>query len=190
MPDMTEGLTLRLDMDVAPLRKNIKEATSLSVNFGNELVKAFDNVAFQGKKASDVFKSFALSLSRQAFGNAVKPLTGVLNSAVAGLFQSSASSNAPASSIVPFARGGVVDGPTLFPFNGGKTGVMGEAGREAILPLARGSDGKLGVRAGAAGQSQSIIFNISTPDVDGFRRSESQISALVARAVNRGSRNL
>ena len=45
--------------------------------------------------------------------------------------------------VAAFARGGVVDGPTHFPMRGG-VGLMGEAGPEAIVPLARGSDGRLG----------------------------------------------
>ncbi|EPV2770474.1 phage tail tape measure protein [Pseudomonas aeruginosa] len=50
-----------------------------------------------------------------------------------------------------FANGGaftnsVVNTPTAFGMSGGRMGVMGEAGPEAILPLARNSDGSLGVR--------------------------------------------
>ncbi|MFN3310084.1 MAG: tape measure protein [Thermomonas sp.] len=54
--------------------------------------------------------------------------------------------------IAAFAAGGaftnqVVASPTLFAFaNGGQLGLMGEAGPEAIMPLQRGPDGKLGVR--------------------------------------------
>jgi len=44
-----------------------------------------------------------------------------------------------------FADGGVVNEPTAFSHDGG-TGIMGEAGPEAIMPLARGLDGKLGVK--------------------------------------------
>jgi lambda family phage tail tape measure protein len=49
-----------------------------------------------------------------------------------------------------FAKGGVVNRPTMFKFaNGGtmQNGVMGEAGPEAIMPLKRGADGRLGVQA-------------------------------------------
>ena len=56
--------------------------------------------------------------------------------------------------VQPFARGGVVGSPTLFPFADGgttKTGLMGEAGPEAIMPLKRGGDGKLGVAASLDG---------------------------------------
>jgi len=57
--------------------------------------------------------------------------------------------------IAAFANGGmftnsIVSSPTLFQFADGgvtRTGVMGEAGPEAIMPLERGADGKLGVKA-------------------------------------------
>jgi phage-related minor tail protein len=59
-----------------------------------------------------------------------------------------------------FANGGVVNGPTTFPMSGGKTGLMGEAGPEAIMPLKRGKGGKLGVSMEGGG-SQSIVVNQS-----------------------------
>lgn len=59
------------------------------------------------------------------------------------------------SGLVPFASGGVFGAPTLFAMGGGRTGVLGEAGPEAIMPLSRGSDGRLGVRASIAGARPS-----------------------------------
>jgi TP901 family phage tail tape measure protein len=50
-------------------------------------------------------------------------------------------------SVMAFASGGVVDRATPFGMSNGRMGVMGEKGPEAILPLSRGSDGKLGVKA-------------------------------------------
>jgi TP901 family phage tail tape measure protein len=53
-------------------------------------------------------------------------------------------------SITPFANGGVVNEPTMFKFSQGgamQNGLLGEAGPEAILPLRRGPDGRLGVDA-------------------------------------------
>ncbi len=95
--------------------------------------------------------------------------------------------NAKGNVITPFANGGIVNSPVLFPMRGG-TGLMGEAGPEAIMPLSRGSDGKLGVRMGGGG-SASVTVNISTPDAQSFRQSQSQVAAMVARAVERGQRN-
>jgi lambda family phage tail tape measure protein len=65
-----------------------------------------------------------------------------------------------ANGIQPFAAGGVVNSPTLFKFaNGGagRLGLMGEAGPEAIIPLKRGRDGKLGVSGGG---STSVVVNV------------------------------
>jgi len=91
---------------------------------------------------------------------------------------------------VPFAKGGVVSTPSYFPM-GGEIGLAGEAGAEAILPLARGADGRLGVAAGAGqGAGAPIVFNVTTPDAQSFLKSEAQVSAMLARAVGRGTRGL
>ena len=89
--------------------------------------------------------------------------------------------------VMPFARGGVVASPTTFPMRGG-TGLMGEAGPEAIMPLTRGADGRLGVRAEAPGRPVTVVMNVSTPDVAGFQRSQSQLAAQMTRALSRGQR--
>lgn len=77
----------------------------------------------------------------------------------------------------PFAGGGVVSRPTLFRFAGG-TGVMGEAGAEAILPLKRGRDGKLGVASAGGGAAQVININVD----GGMNRNE--VYAAISLAVN------
>jgi hypothetical protein len=67
--------------------------------------------------------------------------------------------------IAKFARGGIVDSPTLFKFAQGgamQTGLMGEAGPEAIMPLTRGPGGKLGVMAsgGGGGGDVNVVVNV------------------------------
>lgn len=91
--------------------------------------------------------------------------------------------------IQAFANGGaftnsVVSSPTLFKFaNGGsfKTGVMGEAGPEAILPLKRGADGKLGVIATGAGHD-GITVNIAV-DASGATKTDGKNSTTHAQAL-------
>jgi phage-related minor tail protein len=90
---------------------------------------------------------------------------------------------------VPFAGGGVIASPIAFPLAGGRIGIAGERGAEAILPLSRGADGRLGVKAEGSG-GITVTFNVTTPDAESFRRSETQIAALLARAVAQGQRNL
>lgn len=64
-------------------------------------------------------------------------------------------------------RNQVLDAPTVFAFAKGgapgRMGLMGEAGPEAIMPLTRGPDGNLGVRAHGAGGA-SVVVNIHPPD--------------------------
>ncbi len=83
-----------------------------------------------------------------------------------------------------FADGGIVNGPTLFPM-----GLMGEAGPEAIMPLTRTSDGKLGVKHTGPTQGHTYItMNIQTPNADSFMKSQSQILLEMNTAANRASR--
>ena len=83
--------------------------------------------------------------------------------------------------------GQVVSQPTVFPFAKG-IGLMGEAGPEAILPLKRGRDGKLGVESGGGGTTvnQTINFN-HTGQVD--RRTQTQLARVAGTALQRGTRN-
>jgi len=85
--------------------------------------------------------------------------------------------------IVPYAKGGIVDRPTLFPFAKG-VGLMGEAGPEAIVPLKRGKDGKLGIAGGSGG---STVVNVSVDakgtKVEGDTPTASQLGKLIGVAV-------
>jgi phage-related minor tail protein len=82
----------------------------------------------------------------------------------------------------------VVATPAYFPLGSGGLGIAGEAGPEAILPLARGRDGRLGVAMSGAGAAANVTVHVATPDVDSFRRSEAYITGQIARAVARGQR--
>jgi phage-related minor tail protein len=96
--------------------------------------------------------------------------------------------------VFPFAAGGVIGAPTYFPLPSGGLGLAGEAGPEAIMPLSRGADGRLGIAMrdgpGGARQAANITVQIATPDVASFRRSEAYITGQIARAVARGQRSL
>ncbi|MEM9043408.1 MAG: hypothetical protein AAGC81_01845 [Pseudomonadota bacterium] len=59
--------------------------------------------------------------------------------------------------VVPFAQGGVISSPMTFPLSGGRTGLAGEAGPEAILPLSRGPGGELGVASPQAAALAPVV---------------------------------
>ena len=78
---------------------------------------------------------------------------------IKGIFSKNANGNAFVDGKVEkYAYGGVVNKPTLFPMANGM-GLMGEAGAEAILPLRRGSNGKLGVQSSGGGIG-SVVVNV------------------------------
>jgi phage-related minor tail protein len=97
------------------------------------------------------------------------------------------------SNVIPFANGGVVNSAKYFPMSGG-TGLMGEAGPEAIMPLQRDSSGKLGVSAnGGGGGTQVNIFNQSGGQVEAKERKDSSgmkvIDIMIKAAVAKGMAN-
>lgn len=82
-----------------------------------------------------------------------------------------------------FASGGIVNRPTTFGYNGG-TGLMGEAGAEAIMPLKRDAKGNLGVASSGEGGGSKVInvsMTVNTPNADSFRRSKRQIQSDLKR---------
>jgi phage-related minor tail protein len=168
---------------------------NLERGFSGGLRRAFDCVVFDGLKLSDALGVVAKSMMDTAYSAAVNPvmkhfggmLAGGVNGAVSSLMPFENGAPFSQGRVMPFAKGGVLDGPTTFPMRGG-TGLMGEAGPEAIMPLARGPDGRLGVRGGGGG-NVNVTMNISTPDVQGFQRSQGQIATQMARAMGRGQRN-
>lgn len=91
--------------------------------------------------------------------------------------------------VVPFQAGGIVNTPTTFPLAGGNTGLMGEAGPEAIFPLVR-KGGKLAIEAtggGGGGVTNNINFVVNTQNADSFRQSRSQIIADLSAAIRANS---
>lgn len=193
--DPGEEWVVRVSADTTPLRRGLADAEYLGRRFGSVLSTAFEGIAIRGKSLGDVLKSLALSLSSLVLKAALRPLEAGFGNMLSGLFSGPigfAKGGAFGNSLpVPFASGGVIQSPISFPLGQGRMGIAGERGAEAIMPLARGSDGRLGVVAqGGGGTGINVTVNITTPDVDGFRRSESQVAAMLARAVSFGQRNL
>ena len=182
---MSENIE-RMSREAEGLRTQMQDIDRLAESAGSRLVTAFASAAVQGKSLSDVMKGLALSLSRMALSQALRPLGQMLGGLAGNLIPNAAGNIVAGGRIMPFADGGIVNSPTLFPLRGGNTGLMGEAGPEAIMPLARGADGKLGVRGGGV----NVTVNIATQDEPSFTRAQSQVAALIARAVARGQRNL
>lgn len=169
------------------------QAAALERTLSGSVKKAIDGLVLDGKSLSDAFHTIGQSMLDAAYTAAVRPVSdhlgGMLAGVVDGLLPFEKGGAFASGRVTAFAKGGVVSGPTTFPMRGGM-GLMGEAGPEAIMPLTRGPDGRLGVQAqGGGGRPVQVVMNVTTPDVQGFQRSQSQIAAQMSRALGRGARN-
>ncbi len=195
-----QAMASAFDAELARMRDSMiftgREVNTLSTGIGRGLRSAFDGLIFDGLKLSDALKTVAQSMIDNVYSAAMRPVQNAVGGAIAngmnnllsGLFPFANGAGFSQGRVMPFARGGVVSAPTTFPMRNGR-GLMGEAGPEAIMPLARGADGRLGVASSGGGRPVSVTVNVTTPDVQGFSRSQSQIAAQMARALARGERN-
>lgn len=147
---------------------------------------AIDGTKTLQEVASDLLRSIANRLLDVAINLALFGTmsgTGKGGGLLGFLFKNAMGNAYAKNGIVPFAYGGVVDRPTLFPFAKG-IGLMGEAGPEAILPLRRGRDGKLGVTSSGNG---NVVVNVSVDasgsSVQGDDQQANQLGRVVAIAV-------
>ena len=188
-----ETWTVAIGADTSALQAELRQAASLGRQFSSALVGAFESIAIKGKNVGDVLRTLALRLSDIVLRAALKPLEQGFGQFVTGLISGGlgfAKGGALQNGMpVPFASGGVIQSPIAFPLAGGRFGIAGERGAEAIMPLSRGPDGRLGIAARGGGGA-SVTVNIQTPNAESFLKSETQVAAMLARAVSRGQRNM
>jgi len=174
----------------ASLKEAYKSATDLGTNLAgvavngvNGIADAFTELALTGKASfADLTRSILADLTKIFMRMAVFEF---LNFAFPGLkLKTNAVGNVYAQNgIQKFAMGGVVNRPTIFPFANG-TGLMGEAGPEAIMPLQRAANGKLGVIASGGGTT-NVVVNVDAggTSVEGDQAQAKQLGVVVSAAV-------
>lgn len=187
-----QDIAVTLKADTSEFRREMAEATRLGRDMGRSLTAALEGATLKGKGLGEVLRQLAVSLSHAAFRSAFRPLEQSLGTALLGLGGSLGFAKGGVlggGAAIGFAKGGVVSSPISFPLGGGLAGMAGERGAEAILPLSRGADGRLGV-ASTGGAGVQVNFHVTAGDAESFMRSEGQIAAMLTRVVSRGQRNL
>jgi len=200
------GTGLPSDLDPqkkSPLESFAETAFDFATQAQDAVVNAFKgmedamvNFVMTGKlNFSDLANSIISDLTRMLVRYAiVQPLFSAIfpnikiGSANGNIFDKgqvvpSAMGNAFAKNkIVPYAMGGIVNKPTLFPMANGM-GLMGEAGAEAVMPLKRGKNGKLGVQS--SGGVGNIVVNVdaSGSSVQGDSQQSEQFGKVLASAI-------
>ncbi len=169
--------------EISAIEGELLRIDELAKGVGKTIVNSFNSAIISGKSLRSILRDIAKSFANIALKAALKPIGNFASSFIEQLFRTA---NPLIANPKPFAKGGVIAAPTYFPLNGG-FGVAGEAGAEAILPLKRGSDGKLGV-ASVQSAPINISVNIQTPNAQSFLKAEAEISAMLLSAVKRGVR--
>lgn len=177
----TEVYERKLDLLKEQYETQGKFAASVATTLKSSMDSLFDSMWEGGKKAAESVENLGKKLASMAFQQSTYQLLARLmpNTFGAGGFiplLANADGNAfSAGRVTAFAAGGVVSGATMFPMRGG-TGLMGEAGPEAIMPLTR-IGGKLGVRSAGGGGGGGQVVQIidqrgkNAPEIERSSRS-------------------
>ena len=147
-----------------------KTQERVSESLGSSLEAAMMSIVDGTASVKDAFKEMAAAVIKDLYRILVveqlvasfKVATGPFAAAMGTLGVANGAAFSGGSPIKAYANGGVVGGPTYFPMRGNRVGLMGEAGPEAIMPLSRGKDGKLGVQASGQAVTVNQNINIST----------------------------
>jgi len=162
------------------LEKAKQEQEALGASIEASMEKAFMSMVDGTASVKDAFKSMAREIIAELYKvlvvkKAVAAISGALGFADGGVISSG-------SQVQAYADGGVVGSPTTFAMSGGKTGLMGEAGPEAIMPLKRGANGKLGVQMEGGGATTVVQnFNFSANGDDSVKRIIAQAAPKIAQ---------
>lgn len=145
----------------------IKEQKTLVEDLGLTFSSAFEDAIVGGKNLQDVLKALLQDIAKVILRkNVTEPLLNSakgfdwssIGSSIASFFTANADGGVYRSPSLSAYSGKVYDSPQFFAFASG-AGVFAEAGPEAIMPLRRGRDGKLGVAASGGGGEVSLIQN-------------------------------
>jgi lambda family phage tail tape measure protein len=168
--------------ELSGVSEELERIGNLADGVARSVSTAFRGALTEGKSFRSVLGDIAKAFADIALKAAFKPLGTMVGGLVENLF---AATNPALGGVTPFAKGGVIASPSYFPLGKG-LGLAGEAGPEAIMPLTRGADGRLGVAGG--GGAVNVTFNVTATDARSFAASEAEVSAMLLRAVRRGTR--
>lgn len=196
--DLTPAMiaALQAESDAEAKVKKQLEDQKLVVDQARSNIRGFFQDIYEGaKKGENAFdillNAFSNFLNRIADQMANKAIDQVTNSIIASMgFANGGAFNRGTQF---FADGGIVSSPTSFAMSGGRKGMMGEEGPEAIVPLKRGSDGSLGVQMfnqKAGGGTPNVSVTVNNTHVLRGAMSSEDVIALNKRSAEQTKQEL
>ncbi|WP_244889045.1 phage tail tape measure protein [Serratia surfactantfaciens] len=163
--DMTRERTSGMMFDLLTGTQNFKQSMlGLMTSMTQSIIQQLIDLAMQALLTRTILSTF-MNIGGGLLGGAASTGAGAAGSGAMGMptgwqgYVPNAKGGVYASPSLSAFSGQIVSNPTLFAFARG-AGLMGEAGPEAIMPLKRGADGSLGVRAIGAGQQPAAAPNV------------------------------
>lgn len=177
-----DGAFARLSADIAAFRVELEAALRLASGFGGAMAQALDEAIGKGRELDEVLKGLGLRLARLAIEAAMRPVGERLGASIAGaLTGAGAAAPAAARLRAPAAIAAPDPAPAAAP--------AAARGPRAAADAWGGDELRSRPGTGAMLRPVSVVVNVSTPDVDGFRRSRGQLGAEVVRAIERAMRH-
>ena len=185
---MTDDVTVAVHADVSEFQRALEGLTPLAAEFGAQLTNALKSAVVSGRSLEEVLRQIGLSLAGSALNRALQPLQTLATTFFTGLFSGIGGQAAGAAAPLPFAAPAMAAAPSFLDAGslGGGRGMnssAGTSGRDARAPQALTMSADPSSRV-------SIVFNVTTADATSFRKSEAQVTGMLARAVSRGARSL
>lgn len=151
---------IKLEEETRKLTEAQTQAERQQKAFTDILMDGMESLVTGSKSVEDAFKDTIRNILLDVYRQKVlQPLADVGSNFLMGLL-GQANGGAWNKGVQMYADGGVVSSPTMFGHSGG-LGMMGEAGPEAIMPLKRGANGKLGVQMEGGSGAISVVNNIT-----------------------------
>ena len=183
------------------LIQNFERMKQLANDIKDAFANAFTDLIIRGKSVKEVLLDLLQTLAELLFKAGTQQLFNNFGNILGGLLTGSPTSTGTAGavqiaalgkvfnngSVTPFASGGIVKSPTLF-----DVGLMGERGPEAIMPLRRGSDGKLGVASSGNGGNVynfNAVINVEGGS-SGNAAADDQLAKRIGKQLNDNFRQM
>jgi hypothetical protein len=163
-PEIINGLIKQvenIDNVTDAIEREKQKQKELADTIGSSMEDSFMSIVDGTKSVKDAFRDMARDIVAHLYKvlvvqQMIRGIGGAIGGPIGDALSTYGQANggvwSNGSPVTAYANGGIVGSPTYFPMAGGRTGLMGEAGPEAIMPLKRGKNGKLGVQSEGGGE--------------------------------------